>query len=295
MIRITQLHGNGLADHYDCQPFKFPGGEIGIKIPLKDLRKKGERFIINAWLRNSDDIMELFLVFDAIRRQRIRPEIHLVIGYLPYARQDRVCDEGEPLSISVMTGLINALDATSVCLYDPHSNVSLPLINNCREITQADIIKSWVCVEGQLLENPSDWWLVAPDEGARKKTEAIAKEIGAAGVLYACKNRELSTGKITHTSLLNAHDVPRLTKLLVIDDICDGGRTFIELAKVIHEQCIVDQLGLFVTHGIFSKGFDELNEYYDYIQTTNTYHPNAVNDYRHDGVRDPKFFSHSVF
>lgn len=44
--------------------------------------------------------------------------------------------------------------------------------------------------------------------------------------------------------------------ILVMDDICDGGATFISLAKEIkaHELYNDQELWLYVTHGIFSKG-----------------------------------------
>ena len=54
---------------------------------------------------------------------------------------------------------------------------------------------------------------------------------------------------------------------LVLDDICDGGRTFIELAKA--TSGIQFDLQLAVTHGIFSKGREELNKYYSKIHVLN--------------------------
>jgi ribose-phosphate pyrophosphokinase len=44
---------------------------------------------------------------------------------------------------------------------------------------------------------------------------------------------------------------------LIVDDICDGGRTFIELAKVLRP-LTSGQVKLYVTHGIFSAGFEAL-------------------------------------
>jgi phosphoribosylpyrophosphate synthetase len=41
---------------------------------------------------------------------------------------------------------------------------------------------------------------------------------------------------------------------VVIDDICDGGTTFIELAKILPKA----KLYLFTTYGIYSKGMDVL-------------------------------------
>ena len=66
-------------------------------------------------------------------------------------------------------------------------------------------------------------------------------------------------------------------KFIIIDDICDGGRTFIGIAEAIKEQVQNPEIYLLVTHGIFSAGYNQLMNYFDKIYTTNSYHdfPNA--------------------
>jgi ribose-phosphate pyrophosphokinase len=59
-------------------------------------------------------------------------------------------------------------------------------------------------------------------------------------------------------------------KYVIIDDICDGGRTFVELAKAMKESRPTAKIYLIVTHGIFSAGFDTLNQYFEGIYTTNS-------------------------
>ena len=58
---------------------------------------------------------------------------------------------------------------------------------------------------------------------------------------------------------------------IIVDDICDGGRTFIELGKIIRKD--YDRLILCVTHGIFSKGVEPL-DVFDEIYSTNSWNPN---------------------
>ena len=59
--------------------------------------------------------------------------------------------------------------------------------------------------------------------------------------------------------------------MIIIDDICDGARTFINIAKAIREKQKDCELYLIVTHGIFSAGFGELSQYFDGIYCTNSY------------------------
>jgi len=55
-----------------------------------------------------------------------------------------------------------------------------------------------------------------------------------------------------------------------VDDICDGGGTFLGLATALKEKN-AGKLSLIVSHGIFSKGFEELNKSFDTVFTTNSF------------------------
>jgi ribose-phosphate pyrophosphokinase len=113
-----------------------------------------------------------------------------------------------------------------------------------------------------------DFYLISPDAGSNKKIFDLAKSIGFTGEIIRCdKLRDIPTGNITETIVykddLNGKDC------IILDDICDGGRTFIELAKVL-KQKNGGKIYLVVTHGIFSAGFDQLIQQIDGIFTTNS-------------------------
>jgi ribose-phosphate pyrophosphokinase len=57
---------------------------------------------------------------------------------------------------------------------------------------------------------------------------------------------------------------------VIVDDICDGGRTFIGIAQELKMKNAGD-IYLCVSHGIFSHGFDELRKYFKKIFTTNSF------------------------
>jgi ribose-phosphate pyrophosphokinase len=81
--------------------------------------------------------------------------------------------------------------------------------------------------------------------------------------------RDIKTGKILRTEIptLDQHND---LKYVIVDDICDGGRTFVELAKAIHDSRPTAKVYLVVTHGIFSAGFGELNNHFPQIFCTNS-------------------------
>lgn len=247
---------------FQVRQFTFPGGEVGIDINnLSEAdTSKVKKVMVTAQLQNSDDVMALLLTVDALKRAHPWVEkIALFMPYVPYARQDRVCNQGEALSIAVFADLINACGFSAIRCLDPHSSVTGAVIKNLQVVDQFDIF-------GKVKPSFRETYIVAPDAGAIKKCEDFAKRVGAAGVVTCSKTRELSTGEITGMSC--DQDVTGLN-LFVLDDICDGGRTFIELAKMFGSKPLTIELA--VTHGIFSKGVEVVLTEFDQVYTTNSF------------------------
>lgn len=249
--------------------FNFPGGEAHVKV--NNLRRQPVTQL-TAFIRNSDDIMKMLLVTDAMRRNG-QKNINLVIPYVPYARQDRVMVPGEPLSIKVMADLINAQNYASVEIWDPHSDVTPALINNCEVIPQEDIVERNRDI---ILGGSTKVALVCPDGGARKKTLKVAAELGLPDIIFADKIRDVATGKITGTSTNIPSVISTNADLLIVDDICDGGFTFTELAKKLREDGFKGKIKLYVTHGIFSKGLSVFEGLIDQIYTANCWLDNTL-------------------
>jgi ribose-phosphate pyrophosphokinase len=84
----------------------------------------------------------------------------------------------------------------------------------------------------------------------------------------------MASGKIIRTEVPGLDNTPGQRNFVICDDICDGGRTFIEIAKAIRDirpkEIFNDKIYLCVTHGIFSAGFEELEKYFTAILTTNS-------------------------
>lgn len=234
---------------------KFPGGEIGVTV---DSQYCFAPVDITAHMQSSDDIMTLILLVDAIRRENPVAEINLFMPYVPYARQDRVCNRGESLSITVFANLINSLKLDRVTILDPHSAVTAALFHRLWVIEQTEIFS-------KLRSHWGDIWVVAPDLGASKKAEQFAQYVGAAGVVQCTKVRNLKTGKLSGFSCLG--DVTE-KNLFIIDDICDGGGTFVGVREVLSGAARVE---LAVTHGIFSKGVSAVETHFDAVYTTNSF------------------------
>lgn len=254
----------------------FPGGEVGVNINTGAIdawhpqAARVKNIDLFAKIQNSNQLMAMFLATDALRRVYPYAEIDLTIPYFPYARQDRVCNAGEALSVKVVAQLINAQNYAIVTVVDPHSPVLVAALDRCFVIEQHSAFR-------KIKQDWNNWVIVAPDAGATKKTEEFAKLVGAKDVLYCNKKRNLTDGKILGINILNPEALKLGGKLMVLDDICDGGRTFIELANIIqrespgyHHGKLDYTIELAVTHGIFSKGVGVVADHFDHVYTTDT-------------------------
>ena len=266
LITISSTSAAGAGTQYAALEFmSFPGGERHVRLPAAQLADAVDTaWTIEARVYTPADIFDLMLATDAL--QRIIPvgsTLRLVMPYVPYARQDRVALEGEPLSAAVFCALINTLNFDAVEVWDPHSDVTPALLKNVRVRSTKGLMLKTFGEKGMehLLTNCA---FVAPDAGARKRVAALAKEFGT-DMVPADKKRDPKTGKLSGAQVLG--DVPA-RPLLVVDDICDGGGTFLELARVLREK--TDQpLYLYVTHGLFTKGLDALKGCYDGVFSAN--------------------------
>jgi len=251
MITATDFNG----DEVKLKLWKFPAGELGVRI--LDYFHEAEVTIECIW-QSSDDLIYLLLLVDAIRQNNSNTLINLNIPYFPYARQDRVCAIGESFSLKVIANLINTCNFNSISVQDAHSSVLSAFFDAgiLVDTKQYELVYPYV-------KDRKNAVLISPDNGATKKIFILSK-FTAFPVVEAQKVRDVNTGNIIETKIESNDLIKDAEELIVVDDICDGGRTFVELAKVIRKNYF-KKLTLIVTHGIFSNGFDELNKYYDEI------------------------------
>ncbi|NNG41714.1 ribose-phosphate pyrophosphokinase [Pseudoalteromonas sp. NEC-BIFX-2020_002] len=257
--------------NFDC--FTFSGGEEHIRFNASDFAETTKIEVFER-LTDSSKLIRLMLAVDALKRLTYGAiPIELTIPYFPYARQDRVCVEGEALGAAVMAQFINNMGLSKVTIWDAHSDVSPALINNVVNVPQMALLAR--CEELSTRLAKGELTLISPDAGASKKTLKIAETFNSElDVIQAQKVRDLKTGNIIETQILG--DV-KGKSVLIADDICDGGRTFIELAKVLKSQGAAE-ISLFITHGIFSKGLAVFEGLIDAIYTTDSFRP--VNEFK---------------
>ena len=255
--------GQGIP--YTVETKKFPGGEVGVHIPgIDHFSFQQSNIRVLARVQSSDDLMRLVQTTDIIDRNFIGNKF-LTLPYFPYARQDRVTSQDESFSLLPFAKIINSLGYTRIFVYDPHSDVTSALCNNLVPISSAAIIANFSSLKDKI-GNDAIEAVVSPDAGAAKKVSAVSKMLGLP-MITATKSRNTQTGYLSDFKVLE-DTVP--SEVLIVDDICDGGRTFTNLAKVLKEKG-AKKIHLYVTHGIFSQGIEVFNDLINEIYTTDSF------------------------
>ena len=274
MTKILNLANSTLVgrNFISYKVSKFPDGQQSIELDVETI-PAGETVQIHTRLNSFKDIELVVCAVSALRNNDV-DNIELYSPYFLGGRSDRRFSEGGVNYIKdVISPIINSLNFKSVAVIDPHSDVLEACINKFKKIDNVFLVEK--VIEYLKLES-KDIILVSPDAGAMKKIYNVAESIDAENIIIASKHRDIKTGKITHTDVPSLDTFSSTDNFIIIDDICDGGRTFVEIAKVInaHEwpngEFFNGQIYLVVTHGIFSAGFEELAKYFSKIFTTDS-------------------------
>lgn len=250
--------------------WKFPAGEIG----CRHLRSTSPK-VISARLTNSEELIKLCLAVDAIKNKPLEIPKHLNINYMPYARQDKVHEFGDSFSLRVIVGIIDNLGFESVGILDPHSDVAANLFTKTRVIVHngsshfRSYVKSW---------DHKKTIMVVPDVGARKRCEQWANVTDITQLVQVFKKRDPATGKITKLEIpgcpIDSY-WQQYDRFIIADDICDGGGTFIGIAKELESLGIKnlrEKLYLYTTHGVYSNdAVSRLREYFAGLGCTNSF------------------------
>lgn len=254
---------------------KFPDGQVDIILQADTSDLEGEEIKIMSRFNSFEDLGLIICTTKALRNLGVK-NIHLYIPYLLGARSERRFNEGSAsYLVEIIAPIINAQEYKSVIVIDVHHpSVTHAVIKNLKLLSNAYITTEFLA-DYYLTHRPGDFVLVSPDKGAYEKIRSLARVISYTDPILVCDKARDLNGKIIETIVpFNTNNVGK--DFVIVDDICDGGRTFIEIAKVLkgqiarHASKRDNKIFLVVTHGVFSAGFDELSKYFDGIYCTNS-------------------------
>lgn len=225
----------------------FPNGEVKIRSPFNCERffRSDDSFDFTLIFENNEEIFVMALLCEYLKDNYPSNPIYLYCDFLPYGQADRECGSNI-FTFKYFANLINQMGFKKVTFFDPHSPVMVAAINHAK-LVPINILS---------FENYDLFFY--PDAGAAKKYS----EIFGKPYRFGNKKRDLTTGKIIRYEVIADKEEIEGKKILIIDDICMGGRTFKEAAKALHEMG-AKQIDLQITH-LMPTAKDFCNSYKDF-------------------------------
>jgi ribose-phosphate pyrophosphokinase len=220
---------------------RFSDGEIYIEIN-ENIRGNSVFVIQSTSNPANDNLMELLLVIDALRRSSAK-NITAVIPYYGYARQDRKVAPRTSISAKVVANLLTNAGASRIVTVDLHAGqiqgfFDMPVDNLFTTPLFAKYIK-------RKFKN-KNLICVSPDVGGVQRTRGLATRIKAD--LAIIDKRRPAPGK---SQVMNIIGNVKGKTCIIVDDIIDSGGTIVNAVEALKKNGAVD-VYVFITHAVLS-------------------------------------------
>ena len=235
----------------------FPNGEtkmIHEGLIIKDVSHVDFKY------EDDSDLIKLMFVSEYIYPKTLKTNLR--IQYMPYSRMDR-SENDSPFTLKYIAKFINMLDFNKVELIEPHSNVTVRLIDNAEEnyinFELIEKVKDEVGFDRELD------YIMFPDEGAKIRYYGML----ANNVLIGEKVRDFETGRIKSLELVGDTSKAQGRKAIIVDDLSSYGGTFVKSATALKEAGI-SEVYLLVAHAENSVFKGDLFNHIDKLFTTDS-------------------------
>lgn len=252
-------------DTHDIKFHQFRTGERGCRLIPKHGAHLKDFHTITWKFENQGEIFDLKMVVDVLRSQYGDCSIALYVPYLPYSRQDRQTQFMGDFSLRCLKDILDSMKFFKIETLDKHSEyLSFRFVDN--KFPEVDLI------EGR--SDKTNFIGVAPDESAVRRVRKVF--LSQEYIPYLEKVRE--GGEVF--SILSKKSIEFLknwfvktqhSTLVLVDDICDGGRTFLAAKEELEDLYSSNNLRfwLHTTHGFYTNGIENLLKEFDTVSCIN--------------------------
>lgn len=274
---LAQLSCHSGEKHV-IKPTVFPDKTTQVwKLP--DVFKDYTAYIIDWRFEEERELFDIANLMYLLKQKTFSSRFHLHVPYLPYARQDKHISNTTTFALKPFLGFLSTLRFNSITTVDVHNEdafvggmlaASMYRASMYRGVCPTKVINLSVePIHRSLIDHLGFDLIVFPDEGAAKRYTLKDISIPKA----SCKKkRDQETGAILGHEILGEVNLQPNSKVLLIDDLCDGGATFISVAKALRAIEPNIKIHLFTTHGIYSKGRKHLlDNGINYLYCTNSF------------------------
>jgi ribose-phosphate pyrophosphokinase len=227
-----------------AQVRRFADMEVFVEVQ-ENVRGEDMFVIQSTSFPANDNLMELLIVIDALRRASAR-RITAVIPYFGYARQDRKVGPRTPISAKLVANLITEAGAHRVLTVDLHAGqiqgfFDIPTDNLMAAPIIAKDIEDFLGTGEHLM-------VISPDVGGVVRARALAKRLGC-DLAIVDKRRD----RAGQSEVMNIIGDVEGRSCILIDDIVDSGGTICNAADALLKNGAKDVCA-YATHGVLSGG-----------------------------------------
>jgi ribose-phosphate pyrophosphokinase len=226
-----------------CLVRRFADQEIFVEIQ-ENVRGEDVFVIQSTSYPANDNLMELLIIIDALRRSSAR-RVTAVLPYFGYARQDRKPGPRTPISAKLVANLITRAGADRVLTIDLHAGQ----IQGFFDIPTDNLYSAPVITRDiQKINNLANVMVVSPDVGGVVRARALAKRIDAP--LAIVDKRRDTPGE---SEVMNIIGEVAGKDCILFDDIVDSGGTLCNAAAALMQHGAAS-VRAYITHGVLSGG-----------------------------------------
>ena len=225
----------------DCTVKRFADKEVFVEVH-ENVRGEDVFVLQSTSYPANDNLMELLIVIDALRRSSAR-RITAVLPYFGYARQDRKSAPRTPISAKLVANLITVDGANRVLTLDLHAAqiqgfFDIPTDN----LSSAPVIARDIREKYDI----SNTIMVSPDVGGVVRARYVAQRLGINLAIVDKRRPKAGVSEVMNIiGDVAGHDC------ILIDDIVDSGGTLVNAAEALIKAG-ARNVSAYITHGVLS-------------------------------------------
>jgi ribose-phosphate pyrophosphokinase len=237
--RIAELLGTRLGK---IGVETFSDGEICVEI-LENVRGR-DIFIIQPTCQPcNDNIMELMVMIDAMRRASVR-RVTAVVPYYGYSRQDRKPRSARvPITAKVVANMLASVKLDRILTVDLHADQ----IQGFFDIPIDNVYASPILLKDIWQKFHNDLLVVSPDVGGVVRARALAKRLDDADLAIIDKRRP----KANVSEVMNIIGEVEGKNCVIIDDLVDTAGTLCKAAAALKKEG-ARSVSAYCTHPVLS-------------------------------------------
>ena len=230
---------------------QFSDGEITVQIE-ENVRGMDVFLIQPTCSPANDNLMELIIMVDAIRRSSAA-RITAVIPYYGYARQDRrVRSERVPISAKVTADMLQRSGIDRVLTLELHSEQ----IQGFFDIPVDNVYGTRALRDDIVKQDLKDPLIVSPDVGGVVRSRALAKSLNLTDLAIIDKRRDAAND----SEVMNVIGEVEEKDCIIVDDIVDTAGTLCNAANALKDKG-ANQVQAYAVHPVLSgEAIEKINQ-----------------------------------